>query len=150
MKRLAGLALATVLAVAPFASAEPTAVPDSSPVEGSVLLPAVHPQVAIHAYDNGSQGTVGYLFKIPPAADGRTYTLTATGATGVENPDAYFYEASGDPDAPGGACNLPDDLDEDGNTETATICPGEDVVRWVVVVLKTGADADFTFSYSLS
>jgi hypothetical protein len=104
-----------------------------------------HPAAATAAYRAGADGAIGRVFSLSPSADGKPYTLTATdGLTGLENADVYFY--ADDDGAPGDPCPI-SPIDEDGSTESGTICPGSMDGRWAVVVLFTGADARVTLSY---
>ncbi len=117
-------------------------------VRGSVLLPSGSPTVAREVYNAGHRGnTVGWVFGLPPGADGKSYTLTRT--SGVGNLDVYFYGAG-----PGGqigdVCNLGVPADDDPvnqDTESGTICPGPVEVAWGIVILRTGANVSFRFTW---
>lgn len=112
---------------------------------GRVFAPVVHPAAAVAAHRLGVDGVVGRVFKLSPSADGKPYTLTATdGVTGFENADVYFYDD--DDGSPGDPCPI-SPIDEDGWTESGSICPGPMNGAWAVVVLFTGANARVTLTY---
>lgn len=115
--------------------------------DGKVQLPVVSSAVPRTLYQASGNNTqmFGDVFKLPPGADGKHYALTGLGATGLENVDAYFYEA-GVGDYPGQACSI--DAYETGAREDGTICPGSgEVAAWAVVILKDiGANARFTLT----
>ena len=115
---------------------------------GSVLLASGTPTIARELYNAGHRGnTVGWVFALPPGADGKTYTLTRT--RGVGNLDVYFYGLGPDGQI-GEVCNLGVPVDDDPvnqETESGTICPGPVEVAWGMVILRTGADASFSFTW---
>lgn len=122
--------------------------PYSGRVEVGVTAPAI--PAASYRYTGANDRLTGDVFKLSPAADGKRYTLQlVSGATGIENPDVYFYTA-GEGGGIGSVCTV-DAADADGGRlETGTICPhpGE-AAAWAVVVLRAGgARAAFTFSYT--
>ena len=115
-------------------------------VEGIVRLPAASPTVprTLYMVSHGQDGLTGSVVRLEPGAAGRTYTLTLlSGATGLENLDAYLYTDLGGTGTP-----CPVAAEEHGRTETGTIsCPAGVEPTWAVIVLRTGANARFSFSY---
>jgi hypothetical protein len=120
----------------------------SEPVRGFVTLAVLTPSISREVFNRAPQynGLTGYVFPLPTSAAGKPYTLTGTGATGLENLDAYFYRSIsefGDP------CPEDGRRYDSGTTETGIICPnaGRPTALWGIVVLRVGAMASFTFAY---
>lgn len=113
---------------------------------GAVSVSIVSPQAARIARVAGvPNGVVADVFALPASADGRTYTLKKTGgATGLENPDVYFYQ--GTDTAIGDGCTT-DAYESDPATETGTVCPRtQDKAAWAIVLLRVGAQATYTLT----
>jgi hypothetical protein len=141
-----------VVAVFACAALAVTSAPASPPTySGSVMLPTVTPAIARTLYQQteSNDHMTGDVFRIPGTADGKKYTLTVTsGATGRENPDAYFYTASPDGDYPGELCSIKAQ-DYGPASETGEMCPGDrERVAWAIVVLRDGARVTFDFSWA--
>lgn len=142
MKRITCFLLLTLaLAAAPVrASTGPET------LSGTITLGVASPTPARMTYNNssGNNGLVGYAWTLPPAADGKTYTLKrVSGATGMEDLDAYFYTSL---TSDQGSCDASADIKQSGDTETGTICPNPaQVARYVVIVMKVGANTAFSF-----
>jgi hypothetical protein len=140
MKRSAVLLLAVLaLAVMPARADQTTT--------GTVRTGVLSPTPARLAFNasTSNNGLLGFVFALPPGADGKRYTLKRTsGPTGVEDLDAYFYTRL---DSDMGACDTGQDLKETGDTETGTICPAANQNgAWAIVVIKAGANTSFSFT----
>ena len=116
---------------------------------GRVMVPVGSPTIPRAAYmaSPGMNGVTGWVFRLDPGAGGGHYALTVThGSTGLEDADVYFYEDLPGGGGPGAPCVV-GRAQQRGGTETGTICPGPQKAAWAIVVLTTGANARFTFTY---
>lgn len=116
------------------------------PIEGRVRLAVASPTIprTLYRADPDANGWTGYVIALQGNTSGRNYTLTLTdGLTGLEELDAYFYT---DLDGTGSPCRVAA-TEEDGSETGVIDCPGGASARWAIVVLRSGADARFTFSY---
>lgn len=113
---------------------------------GRVLLPTGNPAVAKAEWNTvRSQGISGHVIRLRPGSDGKPYTLTTLhGLTNLEEFDAWFFED--DRGKPGEICSRYDGK-QNGAVETGTICPNDQEAAWAIVVLFTGMDGRFNFSY---
>lgn len=142
MKRSIVLLVAALALTAVPARADQT-------ITGTIRVGALSPTPARLAYNlaTSNNGTVGFVFALPPGSDGKRYTLKRTaGPTGVEDLDAYFYTHL---NSDMGACDTGQDLKETGSTETGTICPHvSQQGAWAIIVIKAGLNTTFSLTIS--